>query len=110
MSEFTDSQGYFDADAAANAAFWRGQAEAARQQEAAIKRLRALKGQTITVVKGRKVKVGTTGVVFWVGETKFGWRVGFNDAAGETYWTAVSNVEAEADESEEGEDALEGLQ
>lgn len=53
-----------------------------------------VKGQTVTVVKGRKVAKGTTGVVFWVGEDAWGKaRIGFKDEAGETFWTAASNVE-----------------
>ena len=91
-AEFTDSQGYFDADAAAYAAYWSGQAAAAKQQEEGRKRLLALKGQTVTVVKGRKVPIGTTGRVFWSGEGRYGWRVGFETADGETFWTAASNV------------------
>ena len=52
------------------------------------------KGDKITVVRGVKVPKGTTGVAFWVGETKYGLRVGFkNDANGETLWTAMGNVE-----------------
>lgn len=51
------------------------------------------KGVEVKVVKGRKVPVGTTGMVFWVGDTKFGERVGINTPGGETVWTASSNVE-----------------
>ena len=52
------------------------------------------KGDKIKVVRGVKVPKGTTGVAFWVGETKYGTRIGFkNDANGETLWTAASNVE-----------------
>ena len=50
------------------------------------------KGSTVVVVKGKKVPLGTTGVAFWVGETKYGMRVGLN-AAGVTHWTAMGNVE-----------------
>ncbi len=45
------------------------------------------------VVKGRKVPKGTQGRLFWVGQTRFGKRVGFNDATGTTHWTAATNVE-----------------
>ena len=50
-------------------------------------------GREIVVVKGRKVPKGTAGTAFWVGETTWGKRVGFKDAAGATHWTALSNVE-----------------
>lgn len=52
-----------------------------------------VKGQTVTVVKGRKVPKGTTGIVFWVGENQWGPQVGFK-ADGETYFTALGNVES----------------
>lgn len=56
-----------------------------------------IKGQTVTVVKGRKVAKGTTGVVFWIGEDSWGkGRIGFKDESGETFWTATSNVEVTA--------------
>lgn len=51
------------------------------------------KGDRVVVVAGVKVKKGTTGKVFWTGETKFGLRVGFTDDAGGTLWTAMGNVE-----------------
>jgi len=52
------------------------------------------KGTVVKVVRGVKVPRGTVGVVFWVGDTKFGARVGFKDDAGEVFWTAAGNVEA----------------
>jgi hypothetical protein len=52
------------------------------------------KGALVKVFKGRKVPVGTTGACIWIGETKFGTRVGIKTASGEVYWTAASNVEA----------------
>lgn len=56
-----------------------------------------IKGQTVTVIKGRKVAKGTTGIVFWVGEDSYGkGRIGFKGDDGETYWTATSNVEVTA--------------
>ena len=51
------------------------------------------KGSTATVVRGVKVPRGTTGVVIWTGETKYGWRVGIKDAAGTVHFTAMGNVE-----------------
>ena len=56
-----------------------------------------IKGQAVTVVKGRKVPKGTTGVVFWTGEDSYGKaRIGFKGEDGETFWTAASNVEVKA--------------
>lgn len=64
---------------------------------AKIERGEITKGQTVTVVKGRKVAKGTTGVVFWIGEDSYGkGRIGFKGDDGETYWTAISNVEVTA--------------
>jgi hypothetical protein len=61
----------------------------------------AVKGARVRVVKGRKVPKGTTGEVIWVGESAYGgsrWstpalRLGIRDEAGQTHWTAASNVE-----------------
>lgn len=50
------------------------------------------RGKHVTVVKGRKVKIGTTGVIFWYGESKFGYRVGLELADGSRVFTAASNV------------------
>jgi hypothetical protein len=54
--------------------------------------LEPAKGDTLTVVRGRKVPVGTKGTLIWLGEGRFGARVGFTSADGTTYWTAASNV------------------
>lgn len=62
------------------------------------------KGRTVRVVKGRKVPIGTTGVVFYREQSKYqsryrtfldapAYRIGFRDAAGDTHFTADSNVE-----------------
>ena len=51
------------------------------------------KGMTVVLVRGGAIPPGTTGKVFWVGETKYGVRVGFKDTAGGSYWTAAANVE-----------------
>ena len=57
-------------------------------------------GQTVEVVKGRKVPIGTIGVIFWTGLDKFGgdrnstvkrYRYGI-DVAGVRHYTAQSNV------------------
>lgn len=52
-------------------------------------------GKTVRVVAGRKVPKGTVGVVFWMGDNKYGpgMRVGFTDAAGNTHWINASYVE-----------------
>lgn len=53
-----------------------------------------VKGQTVTVVKGRKVPKGTTGTIAWIGEDDWGKaRVGIKTADGEMHFTAQSNVE-----------------
>lgn len=60
------------------------------------------RGDRITVVRGRKVPKGTAGEVFWLGNGRWGWRVGFtadgveNDGSNGTF-TALSNVEVDAD-------------
>lgn len=84
---------YLEAEFAANAVYWADRAAAADRQKEAVREILAMKGETIKVVKGRKVPVGTEGVCFWVGENQYGWRVGFSTAEGETCWTALSNVE-----------------
>lgn len=87
---------YMDNDAAANAIYWSDRARAAKAREAAIDAIYAMKGQDVVVVAGRKVALGTTGRCFWVGEGRYGWRLGFNTADGETIWIALSNVELAA--------------
>jgi hypothetical protein len=72
--------------------------EAAERTAAAAARSIAsgeiVKGQTVTVVKGRKVPKGTTGVVNFVGDSPYGWRVGFRAEDGVQHFTAIANVEA----------------
>jgi hypothetical protein len=53
------------------------------------------KGRRAEVFKGRKVPVGTTGEIIWVGDDRYrrgAYRVGIKDAAGEVHWTAMDNV------------------
>ena len=53
------------------------------------------KGRQAEVFKGRKVPVGTTGEIIWVGDDRYrrgAYRVGIKDAAGEVHWTAMDNV------------------
>lgn len=76
-------------------------AEAARRaaEEAERERRTVRRGKTIRVVRGRKVPLGTTGVCIWIGEGRWGWRVGIKVAEDEVYWTAASNVEVVLDEA-----------
>lgn len=53
------------------------------------------KGRTVTVVKGRKVPIGTTGMVVWEGIDSYGAnRIGIKDASGHVHYTAASNATA----------------
>lgn len=61
------------------------------------------KGATVEVYKGRKVPVGTVGQVFWVGAGNYGYRVGLNDDAGTTHWTAMSNCRVWVTDKDLGE-------
>jgi len=60
-------------------------------------------GKRVRVVKGRKVPIGTEGVVFWLkryDNSKYGdpWgiysntRIGLKDDNGDAYFTAIDNV------------------
>lgn len=80
----------YDASVAAAAAKRERESEVNRRVSYAMK---VEVGKDVVVVKGRKVKKGTAGRVFWMGEGKWGVRVGLTDAAGATHWTAASNVE-----------------
>ena len=55
------------------------------------------KGKTVKVVRGRKVPIGTVGVVFWIGSGQYGERVGIKDANDTVHWTASKNVEVIGD-------------
>lgn len=50
-------------------------------------------GKPIRVIRGRKVAIGTTGEVFWRGESQYGERVGIRLADGSKVFTAITNVE-----------------
>lgn len=50
------------------------------------------KDKRIRVISGRAITPGTEGTAFWVGQTKYGQRVGFTSDAGETLWTNLVNV------------------
>lgn len=70
--------------------------------EAASNALRVTKGSRVKIVKGRKVPVGTTGTVVWMGQSQYGTRVGISPSGvrmGKIYpdvvWTALTNVEVD---------------
>jgi hypothetical protein len=53
------------------------------------------KGDRVRVVKGRKVKKGTEGTIFWTGAGTYGPRCGFKEdgaAKDDAHWTALSNL------------------
>lgn len=61
---------------------------------AAVADAKALaKGKTVVVTRGRKVPVGTTGELFWLGDGRYGLRAGVRDASGTVHWTAASNLD-----------------
>jgi hypothetical protein len=71
-------------------------AQVAGENSIAIAEGQIVKGATVTVVRGRKVPKGTTGVVFWVGTDSYDKpKIGIRDDAGVTHWTATANVEAQ---------------
>ena|SRR3989344_4273099 len=77
------------------------------EDEARARLLEIKKGSHVVVVSGRKVKKGTTGVVFWVGPGTYGNRVGFKAESGDAFWIAQSNCQAflpglEPDEDPDG--------
>jgi hypothetical protein len=53
------------------------------------------RGRRVVVARGRKVPVGTTGVCFWAGESRYGdgRRVGIRGDDGKEHWTDLKNVE-----------------
>jgi hypothetical protein len=78
--------------------------EAARKQreyEAAQEAMTPRNGKTVRVVRGRNVPVGTEGKLFWMGETKWGRKVGIalddsKDGRGRfanVAWTYLHNIE-----------------
>ena len=76
-----------------------------RENPGALMELQAFEkylDKEVRVIKGRKVPVGTTGTVFWIGMrnySKYGYwwswevRVGIKTAEGDTYFTAENNIE-----------------
>lgn len=56
-----------------------------------------VKGQTVEVVRGRKVPKGTVGTIFWTGEDGYGnERIGIKTEAGETFFFAAKNAEVKS--------------
>jgi hypothetical protein len=55
------------------------------------------KGTPLRVVRGRKVPVGTRGRCIWIGETKYGTRVGLAPEGAEAVFTARGNVEVDVE-------------
>lgn len=94
---------FLEAEFAANRQYWADRAAAARNAE----RAQALfvrnygPGNTVRVVKGRKVPLGTEGEVFWLGDKGWGYSVGIKTADGAKHFTAVKNVESLTAASEE---------
>ncbi len=67
----------------------------ADQLAAALANGEIVKGQTVEVFKGRKVAIGTVGVIFWVATEPDHYgtiRVGFTTEAGEKHFTNITNV------------------
>lgn len=97
------------AQSAHNRALWgmavRGRGDQTRETAlaAALNYLEALamtqqirRGDRVRVVSGRKVPIGFVGTVFWIGDSRYGVRVGLkvnaNNRAEEPQWTALDNV------------------
>jgi len=79
-------------------------AEVVRRNEEHLARAIAdgeiVKGQTVEVFKGRKVPVGTVGVVFWVAPEADGYgviKVGFTTPEGDKHFTNITNVRAKVE-------------
>ena len=62
------------------------------------------KGTRVKVFKGQK-GVGTTGVIFWIGDNKYGEgkRIGLEGDDGETYWLPMENVQETSEVAEVGD-------
>jgi hypothetical protein len=52
------------------------------------------RGTRVRVARGRKIPIGTEGEVFWTGHGTWGERAGIRGDDGETYWTAITNLDA----------------
>jgi hypothetical protein len=63
-----------------------------------------VKGATVKVLRGKKVPLGTVGVVFWMEDGQWGLRLGIKNDTG-VFWTAAKNcvvVDAVVDEARPG--------
>lgn len=69
----------------------RGQ-NAAALDAAATRAKEVVHGRELEVVRGRKVKIGTVGRCFWVGDNQWGMSVGLELADGSRVFTALHNV------------------
>jgi hypothetical protein len=61
-------------------------------------------GQTVKVYRGRKVPIGTVGIVFWVADEadRFDtWKIGIKDEAGVKHFLAINNVDYYFDGADE---------
>jgi len=60
------------------------------------------KGTRVKVFQGRKAPIGTTGIIFWIGDNKYGEgkRIGLEGDNGETYWVPMDDVEATTEVNE----------
>jgi hypothetical protein len=67
--------------------------EQQRKNENLAELSRIEKNKTVTVVRGRKVPIGTRGQVFWIGNNGYGESVGIIAADGSKHFTAIGNVE-----------------
>lgn len=73
--------------------------EKERIRRAEIEKKTVRKGKTVKVVRGRKLPIGTVGLCFWTGATKFGYSVGIETPEGRKF-TALGNVEVVLEEEE----------
>jgi hypothetical protein len=79
--------------------------EQALRKQIALENGEIVVGQIVKVYRGRKVRLGTIGIVFWLSEEADGfgcYKVGFTDKAGNKHFTAINNVDFYFD----GADAL----
>ena len=58
-------------------------------EDAKEKSLRPMHGRKCRTVRGRKVKIGTEGEIFYLRQTEWGVKIGFKDSDGEAHWTWV---------------------
>jgi hypothetical protein len=79
-------------------------ADKCRKDEAALRFAQELLmpklGRRVVVFKGRKVPVGTEGVVIWEGDGQWGTRIGIKRDDGGLEWTAASNAKVIAPDAD----------